>query len=65
MPSRKATARVGPNLDELAPPKALVLDAINKGRANGNGNMAAGLVEGSDAEAVAQFVAVAVGNPAK
>ena len=58
----KATARVGPNLDELAPPKALVLDAINKGRANGNGNMAAGLVEGGDAEAVAQFVAVAVGS---
>jgi mono/diheme cytochrome c family protein len=60
----KATARVGPNLDELRPPKALVLDAINKGRANGNGNMAAQLVEGEDAEAVAQFVAVAVGNPA-
>jgi mono/diheme cytochrome c family protein len=60
----KATAQVGPNLDELRPPKALVLDAINKGRANGKGNMAAGLVEGSDAEAVAQFVAVAVGNPA-
>src|SRR5215216_5627733 len=58
----KATARVGPNLDELRPPKALVLDAIKKGRANGNGNMAAGLVEGEDAEAVAQFVAVAVGN---
>ncbi len=39
-----------------------MLDAINKGRANGNGNMAAGLVEGGDAEAVAQFVAVAVGS---
>ena len=59
----KATARVGPNLDDLRPPKALVLDAIEKGRANGNGNMAADLVEGEDAEAVAQFVAVAVGNP--
>ena len=59
----KATARVGPNLDELRPPYALVRDAIAKGRANGNGNMAAGLVEGEDAEAVAQFVAVAVGNP--
>jgi mono/diheme cytochrome c family protein len=58
-----ATARVGPNLDELRPPKALVLDAIENGRANGNGNMAVGLVEGEDAEAVAQFVAVAVGNP--
>jgi mono/diheme cytochrome c family protein len=59
----KATARVGPNLDELRPTYTLVLDAIKKGRANGNGNMAAGLVEGEDAEAVAQFVAVAVGNP--
>ena len=59
----KATARVGPNLDDLRPPKALVLDAIRKGRARGNGNMAAGLVQGEDAEAVAQFVAVAVGNP--
>ncbi len=59
-----ASARVGPNLDDLAPPKALVLDAIGKGRARGNGNMAADLVEGADAEAVAQFVAVAVGQPA-
>jgi mono/diheme cytochrome c family protein len=58
----KATARVGPNLDQLQPPKALVLDAIEKGRARGNGNMAAQLVEGEDAEAVAQFVAVAVGT---
>jgi mono/diheme cytochrome c family protein len=61
----QATAKVGPNLDQLAPTKALILDAIHKGRANGNGNMAANLVEGADAEAVAQFVAVAVGNPAK
>jgi mono/diheme cytochrome c family protein len=59
-----ASARVGPNLDDLAPPKALVLDAIRKGRARGNGNMAADLVQGADAEAVAQFVAVAVGQPA-
>jgi mono/diheme cytochrome c family protein len=58
----KATARVGPNLDDLRPPKTLTLDAIEKGRATGNGNMAARLVEGEDAEAVAQFVAVAVGN---
>jgi mono/diheme cytochrome c family protein len=57
-----ASAKVGPNLDTLAPPKALVLDAIHKGRARGNGNMAADLVEGADAEAVAQFVAVAVGQ---
>ena len=61
----KATARVGPNLDQLRPPKALVRDAIEKGRANGSGNLAADLVQGEDAEAVAQFVAVATGNSAK
>jgi mono/diheme cytochrome c family protein len=60
-----ATARVGPNLDELRPPYALVADAIKKGRANGNGNMPASIIQGEDAEAVAQFVAVAVGNPPK
>jgi len=57
-----AAGVVGPNLDELKPPKALVLDAVEKGRAKGNGNMAANLVEGEDAEAVAEFVAVAVGS---
>jgi mono/diheme cytochrome c family protein len=57
-----AAGVVGPNLDELKPPKALVLDAIQKGRARGNGNMAADLVVGEDAEAVAQYVAVAVGS---
>jgi len=57
-----AVAQVGPNLDDLRPPKNLVLDAINNGRARGNGNMAAGLVEGEDAEHVAEYVAKAVGQ---
>ena len=57
-----AVSTVGPNLDQLRPPKALVLDAIENGRARGNGQMAADLVEGEDAEAVAQYVAVAVGQ---
>ena len=39
-----------------------MLDAIHNGRANGNGQMAADLVEGQDAEAVAEFVAVAGGQ---
>ena len=39
-----------------------MLDAIDNGRANGNGNMAADLVVGQDAEAVAEFVAVATGG---
>jgi mono/diheme cytochrome c family protein len=57
-----AEASVGPDLDQLRPPKALVLDAIHNGRARGNGAMAKDLVEGADAEAVAAFVAKAVGS---
>jgi mono/diheme cytochrome c family protein len=57
-----AVAQVGPNLDELRPPKNLVLDAIHNGRARGNGQMAADLVEGQDADDVAAFVAKAVGQ---
>jgi mono/diheme cytochrome c family protein len=58
-------ASVGPNLDTLRPTKGLVLDAIENGRARGNGAMAADLVEGADAEAVAAFVAKAVGQSDK
>ena len=57
-----AVATIGPNLDQLRPPKALVLDAIENGRSRGNGQMAADLVEGEDAEAVSQYVALAVGQ---
>lgn len=57
----KASAKVGPNLDELRPPAGLVLNAIEEGRSRGNGQMAADLVEGEDAEAVAAFVAKASG----
>ena len=56
-----AVAQVGPNLDDLRPPKNLVLDAIHNGRARGNGQMAADLVEGQDADDVAAFVAKATG----
>src|SRR5215210_3092017 len=58
----KAVAQVGPNLDQLRPPKELVLDAIKNGRAQGNGQMAAGLYQGKDAENVAAYVAKAVGQ---
>jgi len=58
----QAAAQVGPNLDQLRPPKSLVLDAIDKGRARGNGQMAADLVEGQAAQDVANFVAKAVGQ---
>ena len=39
-----------------------MLDAIEKGRASGKGNMPAQVFEGKEAEAVAQFVAVASGG---
>jgi mono/diheme cytochrome c family protein len=57
-----AVAQVGPDLDNLRPNKALVLDAIKNGRAQGNGQMAAGIYSGKDAEDVAAFVAKAVGQ---
>lgn len=57
-----SVAQVGPNLDDLRPPKSLVLDAIKNGRSRGNGQMAAGLYQGEDAEDVAAFVAKAVGQ---
>src|SRR3954454_10285312 len=34
-----SVAQVGPNLDQLRPPKSLVLDALAHGRARGNGQM--------------------------
>ena len=58
----EGVAEVGPNLDQLRPPASLVLDAIDKGRSRGNGQMAADLVEGRDARDVAAFVAKAVGQ---
>jgi mono/diheme cytochrome c family protein len=57
-----AVGKVGPNLDQLRPPKALVLDAIKKGRARGQGQMPAGLVDGQDAQDVAGFVAKVAGH---
>jgi mono/diheme cytochrome c family protein len=57
-----AVARVGPDLDDLAPNEKFVLDAILKGRANGNGQMPAQIYTGEDAEDVAKFVAKSVGS---
>jgi len=59
-----ANATVGPNLDQLRPPKALVLDALAKGRARGNGQMAAQIYVGQDAQDVASFVAKVAGSGA-
>jgi mono/diheme cytochrome c family protein len=60
-----ATAKIGPDLDAPPRSKALVLDAIAKGRAAGNGNMPAQVFQGQEAEAVAEFVAVASGGSLK
>lgn len=57
-----AVGRVGPNLDVLRPPKALVLDAIANGRARGMGQMPALLYQGRDAQDVANFVASVAGH---
>jgi mono/diheme cytochrome c family protein len=57
-----AVGQTGPDLDRLKPPKALVLDAILKGRVRGAGTMPAGLYTGRDAEDVADFVAAVAGR---
>ena len=57
-----AVGKVGPNLDVLHPPKGLILDAIANGRARGQGQMPAGLVDGEDAQDVAAYVAAVAGR---
>jgi cytochrome c553 len=58
----RAVGRVGPNLDILRPPPALVLDAIANGRARGQGQMPAGLYDGAQASDVAKFIAAVAGQ---
>jgi cytochrome c551 len=57
-----AVGKVGPNLDVLHPPKGLILDALAKGRARGQGQMPAGLVDGQDAQDVAAYVVAVAGR---
>jgi len=58
-----AVGRVGPNLDtKQGLNKALIVNAIEEGRAQGNGQMPAGLVSGEDIENVASFVAAVAGR---
>jgi mono/diheme cytochrome c family protein len=57
-----AVGKVGPNLDKLKPNRALVLDAVLKGRARGAGRMPASLYQGKDAKDVASFVAAVAGR---
>ena len=66
----KSVGRIGPNLDvrvgaDIATPagrKALVLNAIEEGRARGLGQMPAQLYQGREAEQVANFVAAVAGH---
>jgi len=66
----KSVGRTGPNLDvrvgdDIATPagrKALVLNAIEEGRARGLGQMPALLYQGKEAEQVADFVAAVAGH---
>jgi mono/diheme cytochrome c family protein len=57
-----AVGLVGPDLDNLRPPAALVLDAIAKGRARGQGQMPAELMAGTEAREVADYVATVAGR---
>jgi mono/diheme cytochrome c family protein len=58
----QTSGRVGPNLDQLRPPEKLVIDAIEKGRARGQGQMPAELLVGKDAQDVASFIAAVAGR---
>jgi cytochrome c6 len=58
----KTVGRVGPNLDDLRPPKALILNAIEQGRARGIGRMPAALLQGQDAQDVAAYVSKVAGR---
>jgi len=57
-----AVGMVGPNLDLLRPNEALVVNAIEQGRARGQGQMPAHLVTGQEAKDVAAYVAAVAGR---
>jgi mono/diheme cytochrome c family protein len=57
-----AVGRVGPDLDVLAPTAGLTEDAIKNGRARGEGQMPAQLLEGEEAKHVAEYIAEVAGR---
>ena len=59
-----ATGKVGPNLDELSAVsnEEFTLNAIDEGRAKGNGQMPRSLLDGRDAQDVASFVKAVSGR---
>ncbi len=61
--------KVGPSLDAIIPPIAskkariaFVNDAVTNGRARGQGQMPRGLIDGTDQQDVADFIATAAGR---
>lgn len=57
-----AVGRVGPDLDVLAPTEGLTINAIEQGRARGQGQMPAQLLDGEDARHVAEYIAAVAGR---
>ena len=57
-----AVGRVGPDLDVLAPTEGLTVNAIKAGRARGQGQMPAQLLDGEDAKHVAEYIAEVAGR---
>ena len=57
-----AVGRVGPDLDVVGPAAAVTLNAIQEGRARGQGQMPAQLFDGEDAKQVADYVAEVAGR---
>ncbi len=58
-----AVGMVGPNLDVLRPQAALILNALEEGRARGGmGQMPANLLTGEDAKDVASYVQAVAGR---
>jgi mono/diheme cytochrome c family protein len=57
-----AVGRVGPDLDVLAPTAGLTTDAIREGRARGQGQMPAQLLDGEDVKHVAEYIEEVAGR---
>ena len=57
-----AVGRVGPDLDVLAPTAGLTVNAIEDGRARGQGQMPAQLLDGEDAKHVAEYIEEVAGR---
>jgi mono/diheme cytochrome c family protein len=58
----RAVGKVGPDLDVLRPQAGLTVNAIQQGRARGQGQMPAQLLDDQDARKVAAYVAKVAGR---